>query len=442
MEQLKTWGFRTNPRNKPCKTIEEVMAYFRDWNKSRPELPYEADGVVIKINSIGLQQELGDVGREPRWAIAYKPPAAQVTTKLLDIDISVGRTGTLNPTAILEAVAVGGVTIKNASLHNEDDIRRKDIRIGDTVVIQRAGEVIPEVVGPTPESQARRDRNPEFDLLKKIFDHEKRRPACPRCGEEISREAGEAMYYCSNAACPAQAERLIEHFASKGAMDIEGLGEKRAQMFYASGLLKNIADIYDLKDRKDALLELEKMGEKSADNLLKAIEESKNRTLSKLIFGLGIRHVGEEMAQTLASAFRSMDTLEEAPLEKLLSVSAIGPKIAESILAFFHEERNREIIRRLKDAGVKMEEAVIDKQGLPLSGKEFVITGTLQSFTRPQAEAKIKELGGTAKDNVTRKTNYVIAGADPGSKLARAQAMGIEVLNEQQFLDLIKQDKA
>jgi DNA ligase (NAD+) len=440
IEKLKSWGFKTNPRSKRYTTIEEVITYFRQWNKERLGLPYEADGVVIKINQIDLQSELGDVGREPRWAIAYKPPAVQATTKLLDIGISVGRTGTLNPVAILEAVAVGGVTIKQASLHNEDDIRRKDIRVGDVVVIQRAGEVIPEVVGPTPDSQTRTDRSEPFDLLKKIYDKEKGRPACPSCGEEIFREAGEAMYYCSNAACPAQAERLIEHFASKGAMDIEGLGEKRAQTLNQAGLIKNVADIYILKDKRDALLQMDKMGEKSADNLLKAIEESKKRTLARLIFGLGIRHVGEEMAQTLAAAFRSMDAIADATIEKLLSVSAIGPKIADSVAAFFHEERNRGIIRRLKEAGVKMEEAVIEKQGLPLSGKEFVVTGRLENFTRQQAEARIKELGGTTKDNVTRKTNYVVAGADPGSKLTRAQSLGIEILNEQQFLEMLKKD--
>ncbi len=437
IKQLEKWGFRTNPRNKPCKNIDEVKAYFQAWNKERADLPYEADGVVIKINQIDLQVELGDVGREPRWALAYKPPALQAITKLLDIDINVGRTGTLNPVAVLEPVAVGGVTVKNASLHNEDDIRRKDIRIGDTVIIQRAGEVIPEVVGPTPESQTRKGRGEEFDLLKRVYNKEKGRPACPRCGEEIFREPGEAMYYCSNATCPAQVERLIEHFTSKGAMDIEGLGEKRAAAFYQAGLIKNIADIYVLKEKREELLQLEKMGEKSVDKLLNAIDESKTRTLSRLIFGLGIRHVGEEMAETLARKFRTMDKLSEATLEDLLSASAVGNIIADSARAFFHEKRNREIIDRLKAAGVNMTETANISQNLPLSGKEFVITGRLESFTRPQAEAKIKELGGDTKDNVTRKTSYVVVGEDPGSKRDRAVAMGIEILNEKQFLEML-----
>lgn len=438
IQQLSQWGFRINPRSKLCENIQEVIQYFHDWKKERADLPYEADGIVIKINQIDLQNELGYVGREPRWAIAYKPPAVQATTKLKDIGINVGRTGTLNPYAILEPVAVGGVIVKQASLHNEDDIRRKDIRIGDTVIIQRAGEVIPEVVGPTPESQARKDRGEEFDLLKKIYSEEKKRPACPRCGEEIFREPGEAMYYCSNAACPAQVERLIEHFASKAAMDIEGLGEKRVAAFYQAGLIKNIADIYTLKDKKENLLQLEKMGEKSADNLLKAIEESKKRPLSRLIFGLGIRHVGEEMAETLAHKFRSIDALCDATEEQLMAISAVGPKIAESVLAFFHEERNREIIKRLKEAGVKMEETAAIEQNLPLSGQEFVLTGTLQSFTRQQAEARIKELGGNTKDNITRKTSYVVVGTEPGSKLARAQQLGTKIINEKEFLELIK----
>jgi len=441
MNQLQAWGFKINPKRKRCATIEEVMAYFRAWEKGRENLPYEADGVVIKINNLDLQTELGDVGREPRWAIAYKPPAAQARTKLLDIGINVGRTGTLNPYAILEPVAVGGVTIKQASLHNEDDIRRKDIRIGDTVIIQRAGEVIPEVVGPTPESLKHPDRSDRFDLLKKIYNKEKARPACPRCGGEVYRPEGEVMYYCSNAACPAQAERIIEHFASKGAMDIEGMGEKKSQTFNQAGLIKNIADIYALKDKKEELLQLEKMGEKSVLNLLNAIEQSKDRPLSRLIFALGIRHVGEEMAQTLAAKFRSMDALAAATREELMSVSAIGPKIADSLTAFFREEHNREILQRLKDAGVKMEEAAAVKQDLPLSGQEFVVTGRLEAFSRQQAEAKIQELGGTAKDNVTRKTSYVVAGADPGSKLARAQALGIQILNEKEFVELLKKEK-
>jgi DNA ligase (NAD+) len=433
MEWLKSLGFKINPNNQHLKTIEEAKNYYHNWEKQREGLSYEADGVVIKLNQLNLHEELGDIGREPRWAIAYKFPATQATTKLIDIGISVGRTGTLNPYAILEPVGVGGVTIKNAALHNEDDIRRKDIRIGDTVLIQRAGEVIPEVIGPVLSKRTGKEK--EFDLLKKIFSKEKGRPACPECGGEVIKPEGEVMYYCSNAACPAQAQLRIEHFASKGAMDIRGVGENISATLYNQGLAKNAADLYYLK--KEQLEQLEKMGEKSAANIINSIESSKNRPLARLIFALGIKHIGEEMAETFANEFRSIDTLASASRERLMSISAVGPKIADSIIAFFREEDNRNIIRRLKDAGVKMEETTTKQQNLPFSGKEFVVTGRLDSFTRQEAEAKIKELGGSAKDNVNRKTDYVVYGADPGSKLTRANELGIKTLNEKEFLETI-----
>jgi DNA ligase (NAD+) len=434
MELLKEWGFKTNPKNKRCYTLEQVKQYFQTWKEGRSSLPYEADGVVIKINQISLQNELGDVGREPRWAIAYKPPAIQATTKLLDIDISVGRTGTLNPVAVMEPVTVGGVTIKNAALHNEDDIRRKDIRIGDTVIIQRAGEVIPEVLGPVMNKRTGEEK--EFDLLKTVFNKEKGRPACPECGGEVIKPEGEVMYYCSNAACPAQAQLRIQHFASKGAMDIRGIGENISATLFSLGLVHNAADIYYLK--KEQLAELDKMGEKSAGNIINAIEKSKERPLYRVIYGLGIKHVGEEMAETLANEFHSIDALAEASRERLMEINAVGPKIADSLTAFFREEDNLKILQRLKEAGVKLEEAAAVKQDLPLAGKEFVVTGKLEGFTRQEAEAMIKERGGAAKDNVTRKTDYVVYGAEPGSKLTRANELGIKTINEKEFLELIK----
>ena len=436
MAWLKSLGFKINPNNRQLHTIEEVKQYYRSWEEKRESLPYEADGIVVKINQLNLHEELGDIGREPRWAIAYKFPATQATTKLLDIGISVGRTGTLKPIAVLEPVAVGGVTIRNAALHNEDDIRRKDIRIGDTVLIQRAGDVIPEVVGPVASKRTGSEK--EFNLLEKIFNKEKGRPACPECGGEVIRPEGEVMSYCSNAACPAQAQLRIEHFASKGAMDIRGIGESISATLFNEGLVKNAADIYVLKDKKEDLLKLEKMGEKSVENMLKAIEHSKERPLAKLIFGLGIRHIGEEMAEALAAEFHSLDALSGASRERLMSISAVGPKIADSILAFFRQEQNLEIISKLKESGLKMEEKAAISKDLPLSGKEFVVTGRLESFSRQQAEAKLKELGGAAKDNVTRKTDYVVYGADPGSKLERARELGIETLNEEQFLKIIE----
>jgi len=432
MEWLKSLGFKVNPNNRRLKNIEEVATYYTHWETQREGLQYEADGIVIKINQLNLHEELGDIGREPRWAIAYKFPAVQGTTVLKDIGISVGRTGTLNPYAILEPVSVGGVTIRQAALHNEDDIRRKDIRIGDTVIIQRAGEVIPEVVGPIVSKRTGQEK--EFSLLDKLKDKDGN-PVCPDCDGEVIRPEGEVMYYCSNAACPAQAQQRIEHFASRGAMDIRGIGENLSATLYKEGLLKNAAELYYLE--REQLAGLEKMGDKSADNILLAIENSKERPLARVVFALGIRHIGAETAEVLAGKYHSLDELAAAPRDELMEISAVGPKIADSITAFFRQEDNLSIIRRLKEAGVRLEEAASVHGDLPLSGKEFVLTGRLESLSRQEAEARIKALGGAAKDNVTRKTDYVVTGADPGSKLARARELGITVLDEKEFLTLL-----
>jgi len=436
MEWLKSLNFKVNPNNRRLKNIEEVEKYYHTWEEQRESLQYEADGIVIKINQLNLHEELGDIGHEPRWAIAYKFPAVQGTTKLKDIGISVGRTGTLNPYAILEPVSVGGVTIRQAALHNEDDIRRKDIRVGDTVIIQRAGEVIPEVVGPIASKRTGQEK--EFRLLDKLPRNEKGQPACPECGGEVIKPEGEVMYYCSNAACPAQAQQRIEHFASRGAMDIRGIGENLSATLYKEGLVKDISDIYKLKGKKEALLQMDKMGEKSVSNILDSIGKSKKRPLERLIFGLGIRHIGEEMAGTLASEFHSIDNLAKASKDELMQISAIGPKIADSITAFFRQEDNMKILRELEKEGVFPEVETGKAKELPLSGKEFVITGRLESFSRQEAEARIKERGGGAKDNVTRKTDFVVVGADPGSKRDRAAQMGIKIINEEEFINLLK----
>jgi DNA ligase (NAD+) len=438
MEYLKSVGFKINPNNRQLKDLDEVKDYYRTWEKQHESLQYEADGIVIKINQLNLHDELGDTGHEPRWAIAYKFPAVQGTTRLNDIGISVGRTGTLNPYAILEPVAVGGVTIKQAALHNEDDIRRKDIRIGDTVIIQRAGEVIPEVVGPIASKRTGQEK--EFSLMEKLPKNERGEPVCPSCGKNsIVRPEGEVMYYCANAACPAQVQQRIEHFTSRGAMDIRGIGTNLSATLFDKHFVKNIADIYNLKDKRDELIELEKMGEKSADNILAAIEKSKQRHLARIIYALGIRHVGSETAEILANAFRTIDALAGATTEKLEEISTIGPKIAESIVAFFQQDDNKDILRRLKSAGVFPEaQKAISTSPLPLSGKEFVVTGRLEVFTRQEAEAKIKELGGAAKGNVTRKTDYVVAGSDPGSKRDRAIELGIPVIDEKKFLEMLE----
>jgi DNA ligase (NAD+) len=436
MAWLKEMGFRTNPNNQRLKDIKEVETYYHTWVEQRESLTYEADGIVCKINQLDLHEELGDIGHEPRWAIAYKFPAVQGTTLLKSIEVSVGRTGTLNPYAVLEPVTVGGVTIKSAALHNEDDIRRKDIREGDTVIIQRAGEVIPEVIGPTPASRERPDRAGEYSLLDKLPRNEKGEPVCPVCGQSgIIRPGDEVMYYCANAACPAQAQQRIEHYASRGAMDIRGIGENISATLYREGLVKDPADLYSLKPEQ--LAALEKMGEKSAANIISAINASKDRSLARLIYALGIRHIGEEMAGVLADNFTNLDRLAQASREQLMQISAIGPKIADSVTAFFGQPKNLDIIRRLKEAGVRMESEEKTAQELPLAGKEFVVTGRLERFSRQEAEARIKERGGAAKDNVTKKTDYVVVGADPGSKLARARELGIETITEAEFMRLL-----
>ena len=436
MDYLKSLGFKVNPNNQLLDSLEQVEEYYHTWQENRESLQYEADGIVVKINQSDLQERLGNIGHEPRWAIAYKFPAVQGTTRLNEIKISVGRTGTLNPYAVLEPVSVGGVTIKQAALHNEDDIRRKDIREGDTVIIQRAGEVIPEVVGPVISKRTGNEK--EFSLLERIFDKEKGQPACPECGAEVFKLEGEVMYYCSNAACPAQVQQRLEHFVSRGAMDIRGIGESLSNTLLKEGLVRDIADLYYLKDRRAQLLSLEKMAEKSVDNMLEAIEKSKDTSLSRLIFALGIRHVGAEMAEILSNKFRSIDELEKASREQLMSVSAIGPKIADSITAFFRQEENRRIIQRLKSAGIDPKTAT-EPEEMPLSGMEFIITGRLEAFSRPEAEAKVKALGGTTGSSVTRKTTYLVTGADPGSKLAKAQELGIQQLSEQEFLKTLGQ---
>ncbi len=437
MEYLKSLGFKINPNNRLLTTIEQVEEFHHSWVERRESLPYEADGIVVKVNQLALQERIGNVGHEPRWAIAYKFPAIEGTTVLEEIKISVGRTGTLNPYAVLKPVSVGGVTIKQAALHNEDDIRRKDIREGDTVIVRRAGEVIPEVVGPIKTKRSGQEK--EFSLLEKIFDREKKRPACPECGAEVVKPEGVVMYYCSNAACPAQRQQRIEHFASRGAMDIRGIGESQSAMLLKEGLVKNVADLYDLKSKKERLLKIERMAELSVNNMLNAIEKSKDRPLARVIFALGITHVGEEMAEILAGHFGGMDKLASASREQLMSIPTVGPKIADSVTAFFRQEENKKIIQRLRDAGVRLEEEKGKTEELPLAGMEFVITGRLEAFSRQEAEARIKALGGTAKDSVTKKTAYLVVGEDPGgTKLTRAQELGTRQLNEEELLRIIE----
>ncbi len=424
MQWLTSLGFRTNPLITRTRTLEEAQHVYDLWVAEHKEWPYEADGMVAKVNSLPMQDQLGAVGREPRWAIAYKFPAVQGTTKLEKIEVNVGRTGSLNPTAVLAPVQIGGVTISHAALHNEEDIHRKDIRIGDTVTVQRAGEVIPEIVGPV--TSLRTGSELVFHMP----------GSCPVCGSEVVKPEGEAQHRCTNAACPAQALERIKHFVSRNAMDIDGVGDRLSEVFFNTGLVKDAGDLYRLT--MEDLMGLERMAEKSAGNVLSSIRESKQRPLGRLIFGLGITHVGQEYAELLARHYPSVDALGTASAEELAATPSIGPKIAESIVAFFRQQRNREIIEKLRAAGVDPRSSTEESPGeRPLSGLTFVFTGRLEGFTRPEAEARVVQLGGEAAQDVSRRVSYVVAGDEPGSKVAKAAKLEIKVIGEDEFRRMI-----
>ena len=426
LEYLKRLGF---PVNEDCRLLPDlagVIAYYKEWMSKRAGLNYEVDGMVIKVNRFDLQQELGVAGREPRWAIAYKFPEEEAITKLLDIRINVGRTGALNPYAVLEPVEVSGVTVKQATLHNEEDIHRKDIRIGDMVVVKRAGEVIPQVIKPVEALRTGQER---------IFHMPDR---CPACGEPVVKAEGEAMTYCPNPACPAQLVRRVEHFVSRGAMDIEGFGSRHAATFVVKGFLKDVADIYYMD--REALLALEGMGEKSVANLFQAIEASKNRPLSRLITALGIRHVGSTVAELLADEFSSLEELMAASQEELEAIEGLGPYTAASIVDYFSRPGHRRLIEKLKAAGVKTGERLPpEREKGPLAGLTFVITGTLPTLSRQAATELIKEYGGKVTSSVSKNTNYLVAGEAPGaSKYSRARQLGIPIIDEKELRRMIK----
>jgi DNA ligase (NAD+) len=426
MQYLRSLGFKINPDIALCDVLDETETYYQNCAESREGCPYEADGIVAKVNSIAFQQELGTVAHEPRWAIAYKFPAIQGTTRLIDIGINVGRTGSLNPYAILEPIRVGGVVISQAALHNEEDIHRKDIRIGDWVVVQRAGEVIPEIVGPVVSRRTGREG---------VFSIPSR---CPVCDSEVIKPEGEAIHRCTNTACPSQALEKIKHFVSRGAMDIDGVGEKLCRTLFEAELIKDLADLYYLT--REQLLGLERMADKSVANVLNSIEDSKNRPLARVLFALGILHVGEQYAELLAQSFNSIEDLAKASEEDLMSLPSIGPKVAESIVIFCRQEGNKQITAKLKKAGVRLHrEKVRDAkpEELPLAGLEFVLTGKLESFSRSEAEAKIKALGGKTGADISKKTSYVIVGAEPGSKLVKANRAEIQKLDEDAFVDFL-----
>ena len=424
---LSQLGFKVNEYNRTFSTIREVLDWYERWRDDFHDLDYGCDGLVVKVNRFDYQRHLGDVGREPRWAIAYKFPAEQATTTLLDVKFNVGRTGTMNPYAVLEPVHVSGVTVKQATLHNEDYIRSKDLRKGDRVVVERAGEVIPQVVRSLIEKRG-------------CSDEEVHMPGkCPSCGDHVSRREGEAMSYCANASCPAQLVRRIEHFVSRSAMDIEGLGVKQGEALIAAGLLEDVADIYTLAEHRDKLIEMERMAEKSVGNLLAAIDKSRSQSLTRVLVALGIPFVGGEVAAVLARHFGNMDAIRQASQDDLVSINTIGPKIAESVHDYFTQQSNAAVVDKLRRADVNMtEEVATTSAEKSLEGLRFVVTGRLTDYSRSEIQDRIKDLGGAVSGSISKRTDYLVAGEGGGSKLADAEKLEVDVLTEDQFERLVE----
>ncbi len=422
LDYLAELGFKVNPLRRKCIGIEEALDFYGELHSIRDELPYEIDGMVIKVGSFAVREELGEVSRSPRWAVAYKFPPQQATTCVLDIIVQVGRVGSLTPVAVLEPINVGGVTVSRATLHNQDEMDRKDVRVGDTVIIQRAGDVIPEVV----EVLKHRRTGSE-----KTF----RIPArCPVCDSKVIRLEDEAAHRCTNMACPAQVKERIFHFASRGGLDIEGLGSMTISQLVESEIVSNPGDLYKLN--KDVILSLERYADKSAENLLKSIENSKDTTLTRFIYALGIPLVGSQVSEILAQRYGALDRLMDATEDELVAIHEIGPGIAASVASFFSEEKNREVVERLFDSGVNPKSET-GSTGTKLEGLTFVLTGKLEHFSRDEAKKRIQALGGRVSSAVTGKTSFVVAGSDPGSKLARARELGIEIIDEAKLTELV-----
>jgi DNA ligase (NAD+) len=418
-------GFKTNKERQTCETIDDVIAYIESWQTQRPELSYDIDGIVVKVDSFDQQAELGTTAKSPRWAIAYKFPAEEVVTKLVNIELTVGRTGVITPTAILEPVQVAGTTVQRASLHNEDLIREKDIRIGDYVVVKKAGDIIPEVVNVIEEKRTGEEQ--EFTMP----------THCPECESELVRLEGEVALRCINPSCPAQIREGLIHFVSRNAMNIDGLGEKVISQLFREQLIKDVADIYTLT--KQQLIELERMGEKSADNLIAAIEASKENSLERLLFGLGIRHVGAKAAKTLAQHFETIDKLTKATYDELVAINEIGAKMADAIVAYFTQEEVQELIHELKEYGVNLtykgpKLVSVENVDSVFAGKTVVLTGKLEQLSRNEAKAQIEALGGKVTGSVSKKTDLVVAGEEAGSKLTKANELEIEVWDEARLL--------
>jgi len=425
---LKKIGFPVSEHTRRCRTIEQVAEYWREWEGNRDSLPYDIDGVVVKVDDLRQQEQLGAIAKSPRWAIAFKFAARKQETVLKNILLQVGRGGTITPVAELEPVFVGGTTVSRATLHNEDYIKELDIRPGDVVVVEKGGDVIPKVSAVIKEKRKRGTRMFRMPAL------------CPECGSPITRPENEANYYCENTECPAQVKARIEHFAHRGAMNIDGLGEAVVDQFVSLGYLKNYADLYDLSRKKEELLRLDRWGKKSVENLLEAVEESRKRPFCRLLFAVGIRHVGFGVAQLLANHFRSMDALTTATRDELNHIQGIGPQIAESVLLFFADAHNRRLMERLRKSGVQFEQKAEAKASGALRDKTFVLTGTLQSLTREEAKEAIERLGGKVASSVSGNTDYVVVGQDAGSKLDKAKKLGLTLLREDEFLQLVKRN--
>jgi DNA ligase (NAD+) len=425
LTMLDEWGLPVNKHWRRCESIDAVIEYCREWADERHKLDFETDGVVIKLDDLALREQAGSTSKFPRWAFAYKFPAQQATTKLLEIKVNVGRTGAVTPYAVLEPVKLSGTTVQMATLHNEQEVARKDIRPGDIVLVEKAGEIIPQVVKPIVSLRAQGDNEPKAWVMP---------TTCPDCETPLHKEEEEVVWRCVNTSCPARLRRSLEHFAGRRAMNIEGLGESLVDQLVTAGLVKSFADLYGLT--ADQLAALERMGKKSAANLVEEIDRSKQAGLSRLVFALGIRHVGERGAQALARAFRSMDAIVAAPLMELERVQDIGPVVAQAVRGFFDEDVNRQLIDALTAAGVNMiEEPEPEGDGhRPLAGQTFVITGTLESMTRDEAQAKLEKLGAKVASAISKKTTALIAGAEAGSKLAKAEKLGVKVLDEEAFL--------